>query len=507
MQRSVEKVRAGNPKLGLSSKEAAYAVILLAAVSLLWLFDLLIMASLDVARDEVSTLVAYCLAIIALQGFLLFALRKWGAPIFILFAVVNTYGLYIVFAGQNSFSIIQLAIILLSLIALYFVLLQIVLVARGLRPWIFAALYLAVALIGLLGVLPLMREPALAKPDNGLKNIRILDFKRKPNLYFLGFDALMPQALTRKVLWIERPPYLDVLAKHGGKVIPNLFADQVPTKPHWGRVMTIVPFSKGRPEEYLLGVRPAAVLRTLRHNGYKTHFSYSKGYFGTKKGPLLTTYAFYAPYSTCKFLRGNAAMYGFLGYCALHLAGWLGAASDESEALDAFYMDRLRIATRANKSKPQFFAAHYPKPDHTVGTYRGTKQELDDYRKAYEAGSVMAARMMDRMLIEIRSADPTAIVLVFGDHGAYTMRGSGRYYEDPEGVVQDRHGILGAVFGADECMPFMLPKAGIRYQTFAQVVAGLLQCLSGGTSPLRQNVDFGKIIQAPSLRFEDYVYE
>jgi hypothetical protein len=66
---------------------------------------------------------------------------------------------------------------------------------------------------------------------------------------------------------------------------------------------------------------------------------------------------------------------------------------------------------------------------------------------------------------------------------------------------------LGAVFGADECMPFMLPKAGTRTQTFAQVEVGLLQCLSGGSSPLRQDFDFGKIFQAPGLGFEDYVYE
>jgi hypothetical protein len=119
LQRSVEAVRASNPRLGLSSKEAAYAVIILGAVSLLWLFDLLIMASADVARDEIQRIIAYCLAVIALQGALLFALRKWGAVIFTLLAVVNTYCLYIVFEGQNSFLAINLALILLSLSALY----------------------------------------------------------------------------------------------------------------------------------------------------------------------------------------------------------------------------------------------------------------------------------------------------------------------------------------------------------------------------------------------------
>jgi hypothetical protein len=125
---------------------------------------------------------------------------------------------------------INLALILLSLSALYFVLLQIVVFAPRLRPWIVAALCLGVALTGLLGVRPLMRDKALAEADSSLSDIRILDFERKPNIYFLGFDALMPQALTRKLLEIDRPPYIDVIAAHGGKVIPNLFADEVPER-------------------------------------------------------------------------------------------------------------------------------------------------------------------------------------------------------------------------------------------------------------------------------------
>jgi hypothetical protein len=476
LQRSVEQVRASNPRLGLSSKEAAYAVILLAAVSLLWLFDLFIMASGDVARDEIPRIIAYCLAVIALQGALLFALRKWGALIFTVLAVVNTYCLYIVFEDQSSFLVINLALILLSLTALYFVLLQIVVFAPRLRPWVVAALCLAIALTGLLGVWPLMRDKALAKADSGLSDIRILDFKRKPNIYFLGFDALMPQVLTRKLLEIDRPPYIDVIAKHGGKVIPNLFADEVPTKLHWARVMTIVPYSEGRPDDYVLGVRPGALLEILRHNGYETHFSFRNGYFGDKKGPLLTTYGFQSAYSTCRFLDGIAKRYGFLGYCGLHRAGWLDLATNKTEATDKFFMDRLRIATRADKSKPQFFASHDPRPNHTPKWYKGTKEEFDEFGGTYLARSVLAARIMDRMLTDIRSADPTSIVLVFGDHGPYTKR-RGSYADDPEGVVQDQHGILGAVFGADECMKFMLPKAGIRSQTFVQVEVGLLQCL------------------------------
>jgi hypothetical protein len=62
----------------------------------------LILASGDVARDEIPRVIAYCSAVVALQGALLFALRRWGALVFTVLAVVNTYFLFIVFEVQNS---------------------------------------------------------------------------------------------------------------------------------------------------------------------------------------------------------------------------------------------------------------------------------------------------------------------------------------------------------------------------------------------------------------------
>jgi hypothetical protein len=81
------------------------------------------------------------------------------------------------------------------------------------------------------------------------------------------------------------------------------------------------------------------------------------------------------------------------------------------------------------------------------------------------------------------------------------------YGSTTEFVVQDRHGILGAVFGADECSPF-LQRPGDRFQTASRVAAGIVQCLAGGDNPLVKEHDFGRVSQAPrKVRFEDYAYE
>ena len=39
------------------------------------------------------------------------------------------------------------------------------------------------------------------------KNIRLVDFKTRPNVYLIAFDALMPRVLVRKFLELETIPY------------------------------------------------------------------------------------------------------------------------------------------------------------------------------------------------------------------------------------------------------------------------------------------------------------
>jgi hypothetical protein len=139
--------------------------------------------------------------------------------------------------------------------------------------------------------------------------------------------------------------------------------------------------------------------------------------------------------------------------------------------------------------------------------YRNDGRQFGGFQDVYRRNAAEAAGMLDRMLADIRTSDPEAIVFVFGDHGAWISRGMA-YGEKPEFVVQDRHGILGAVFGAEACMPFLQPAGGARFQTSSRVVAGILQCLAGGESPLTKDYDFGRIYQAPTtMRFEDYAYE
>lgn len=480
--------------------------VLLVWISFFWLFHLFISADPDIARDEIPYITFYVTIVLMLEVLLLLALRRLVTLVMPLLAVLNTYSLYFVFsADMNTKSLLLQTIILLGIGVFYVALTK--MVQRLRLQWLLAGVLLSVTLVGFLEMALVNGGPVTAKEATPkFKGTKIVTFVRRPNVYFLGFDSLMPARLASRLLNLS-PPYLNVILRHGGSIVPNLFADGVPTMRFWVTTMNILP--AGKDPEFVVGIKPSVLLATFLHNGYDTHLSYINGYFGPKSGPYLTTYAFSQPYSSCSFLRQLPQQYGFLGYCA-----WPNEANElhwdkgnlEKKKRDwrSFYLDQLRRVTRG-KSGPHFFVSHYPLPGHTEDNFQRTDEEVSIFRHEYQSRSEEAAEVIDEMLTEIRDFDPTAIVFIFGDHGSLISKPLW-YDDDPHLVVPDRHGIMGAFFGSEECTPFLRSRAGQKIQTSSQVVASLLQCLAGGESPLVSEYDFGKIGKT-ALRFEDFAYD
>lgn len=488
----------------------ATAGTILVAVSLAWLFHLLHLAEDDVSAHDVVAITAYCAAILFVQGLAVARVPRATLALFVAFGVLDSYSLFFVFSGElGRQPAYAQAVMLLAPAAVLFVLFRLL---ERLPRWRLrvagaaaagAAALAAFAFNDLLGP----AGEAAGAPDPAGYGLRSVQFQRKPNVYFLGFDAMAPAALARKYLRIDRPPYLDAIERHKGRVIPNLFADQVPTKDFWGTTLNVVrPRNPGRT---VTGQDRAFVLETFLANGYETHFTYANSYMGPRAGPRLTSYWFAEDYSTCSFLDPVQYARGFLGYCPLRQVlglGYSGPFGIPTEVADRFYLQRLRSVLHRGTATPHFFAAHYPWPGHTDLAYASETRQFAHFKQEYGQRSLDAARMIDRMLTEIHASDPKAVVFIFGDHGPWISRADS-YRELPGFVVQDRHGILGAVFGADDCMRYIGGEKE-RATTSSQVVAGILQCLAGGRSVLARPIDFGTISQSPiPLRFQDYAYE
>jgi hypothetical protein len=130
-----------------------------------------------------------------------------------------------------------------------------------------------------------------------------------------------------------------------------------------------------------------------------------------------------------------------------------------------------------------FFAYTYNPIGHTSLDFDiRSKSQFVAYREQFLAQSMLATEVIERNVISIRAVDPTAIIMIFGDHGAYLSRGK-KAAEDENFFYADRHRVFLAVAnGGHNCgSPLQVHSGGI-YNTPARVLLDIMICLSGGVS-------------------------
>ncbi|MCG7394514.1 hypothetical protein MHY87_16540 [Microvirga sp. ACRRW] len=487
--------------------------VLLASISYFWLFNALLNTHAEVSRSDILLTIGLTTLVLAAQTTVLIFAKGVVRIVFPAFALINTYLLYIVLSADiGAMSVWAQIGICAAILALYWVIFDIVLRAGSMRRWLVLGAPVVVALfIGISSLSLLAGEEDTEQTVPA--NIKTVEFKSKPNLYFLSFDAMVPESLAIKFLGVPSPPYIGVLKKHKANFIRNNFADAVPTKRSLANVLNMGPTVLEEPHttQAITGAAPSALRHILAANGYTTHFTFESGFFGPSKGKYLTSYNLYRPYSACRFLTDDARRYGFFGYCSirdLKESDGPTTGGNDLSFLDYTY-NLIETIARDRNSGPHFYMQHVLYPSHTLSVFAGSVKDHANYRAYFEQRSDIAAKAMDRMLTEIRKSDPTAIVFIYGDHGTWVSRKIS-FAKDKEFFVQDRHGTLGAVINAEQCEPYLTPPEGQRFQTNGRIVASLVRCLAGGESPFINEVDFG-VIPPPQVktyeRFEDYVYE
>jgi hypothetical protein len=354
--------------------ESLLAFILLASLSYFWLFKALIGTLGDIAKADIYYATGLTTAVLLVQAICLFLTKPAVRFVFPVLGLLNTYLLYIIFSSDIGLMSLYAQIgICVAIAVLYWVILDIVLRAGRMQRWLaigvpgFVALFVGVSSWG---ALTEDSAPAADVPDN----IKAVQFKTKPNIYFLSFDTMISESLARKILDVPKPAYIEVLNKHGAQFIPNMFSDFVPTKFSLSHVLALDPvthreiIAKGRgsrhSESIVTGRRPGALHHILKANGYTTHFTFSTGYFGPARGPYLNQYNVYNPHSACTFLAEPAKTYGFFGYCPIKesraFKSIVKAARTSTDGttndpfLDYAY-DLIRTVARTKGSGPQFY--------------------------------------------------------------------------------------------------------------------------------------------------------
>lgn len=354
------------------------------------------------------------------------------------------------------------------------------------------------------------------------KNIRIVDFKTKPNVYFVSFDSMIPKALLKKHLQLETTAYHEVLDVHFRPFV-NFFADRPLTKSSLNSLLALdlEHFSEAARNDiehyFFPGLAPSPLLELFKHNGYETTTLFRSAYFGQKKGPYVDNYR--RPNSffnndLCEFIdsQGWRAL-TLMGYCSFKNSvkvrsalKWLGVIDDKKEI--EFLLEHMRIGLQ--KGVPQMFLAYIFSPGHTKsGTFdRKADGMLETYKQQYFEASKKTAKQLNEIIHFVANEDPKAIVFAFGDHGPWISRQE-TFEEDSIFFVQDRYGVYGGIHPPNRCADSLSKTYNKDFVTILQAAHMIIRCLSGGMNAFitLDNYRLPESETEARNRYEDYLYE
>ena len=352
-------------------------------------------------------------------------------------------------------------------------------------------------------------------------NLRDVTFERRPNIYFLSFDAMAPRVLLRQHLGVENTPFHDLFEARFRR-FENFFVNAVYTRVALESLLALDErlydtmvrelrrrTGNGYGQPMFSGQSPSPLLGLLKKNGYETNTAFAGEFFGKRKGPFVDRYFTGANPVVCHLLDERVRLFSFWGHCLL--AAWRGHAANaraRERVIDFLGEASLRDA-------PQFAMAHVYAPGHVGRSFRyDDRDALATFRAHYRRGSAEAAGLLARLLAHLDDSDPDAILLVYGDHGPL-LSTNVRFADAPDFVAQDHYGVLGGVHPPTACKEWFdeaIEKRG--YLTLLDAAHVVIRCLSGGESALaampadyKVGVWKGVVPQGDAKSYGEFLYE
>lgn len=358
------------------------------------------------------------------------------------------------------------------------------------------------------------------------ENIKRVDFKTRPNVYFISFDALIPEAILKRYMGLESTAYHKVLNKHFRR-FPNFFADHVPTRPSLNMLLALDKGHYAHAEEFGLhtqffaGFVPSPLFEVFAHNGYETNALYNTHYFGQKKGPYLDNYLVNKRFGVCEFIDEKVKKYVFLGYCNITASEGFESTLKQLSAKEGiplldfiedldqvdFLIKKLREGLK--KARPQIVVAYMYTPGHTSKTFNLKKAgDLENYKDSYTENSVDTASYIQKIVNFVSDEDPNAILYVFGDHGSWISRKM-QFEENKNLFIQDRFAVYGGIFPRERCEESFSTPYTTEFMTITQGAHMIIRCLSDGINAFIKPDDyrlprFGTVEES---LYEGYLYD
>ena len=339
-----------------------------------------------------------------------------------------------------------------------------------------------------------------------------LPVNSKRNVYLIGFESLQSPTAYRLNYGIENPQHVEFLKKLGFRVLDYAYSGERSTLRSYSRIFE---FKRDVRQDDLgergVFVNDNSTFRSFRDGGYNIQMLYKNNYFPVT--PSNVTYAFPPPaFDACDELGA----YFFYGLCSKKVANWINEnllGSVKMSWKQQIPLLRKRVDVVVDSGKPWFTWTHIKFPGHTHGYMRHPDPEYAaKFRKIVHGQMPVIAENMEKTIGYIVEKDPSAVIVVIGDHGTHLFRGDedkvrkAVYSGDPnfplKNILEDQHGIMFAVYPADFCVNRMSGPFSSR-----ALIENLIQCLDGNDAPTDEErkrsrtINFlGKISDAGDLR-------
>ncbi|NNE84340.1 MAG: hypothetical protein HKN28_10250 [Alphaproteobacteria bacterium] len=469
-------------------------------------------ASLAAVLDELSSqfwlpLFGWVALVLALQVLVVYAglLRiKQAWVLTTLLGVLSTFNLFALYlsllgAFQSRSDPIQIAIVIVALLSFVVVFAT---AGKSIVPLRGANAVLALMMIGPVATLALAPSAA---PDTAtrLAPFGKIEFRTKPNVHIVSFDALSASSLAEKYMGLADLAYEDLLENESVVVFKNAFASHVPTRPSLNSLMRLAHPDFDGDFGYFAGRSDGPVAHVFRVNGYKISTGFDQQYFGGP-GPFVDAYipepARTVRNSTLCALASDDAL-KFFGFCTF------GTLFD-GPAPEGKWPDRVNdivgLSSGSPDTKPAFTLHYIVNPiGHTALDYRSSdKKALERYAGLYHNKAAELTAIMEQLIETVRENPAPSILIVMGDHGPFLSR-TASFDDDPTFIVEDQHGILAVVLAnTSGCTPQQLRHYTAAFATPERILAGVMRCLASDPERFDAALNFDE-----AFDFTRYLYE
>ncbi len=427
------------------------------------------------SNADALKLLGYCLSVIVVQSIITVAMYKYCKRIVIAHMVVSLFTtaniFFFSFSLKGLFLVLDLFVQAFILAGIFGVLL--------LTIWKGHRLVVTLATMALIPIIVFKVSTAIiyATDDNSYPlpiDYQFKQFKQKPNIYLLSYDGLVPEDIATLHIPDVKLWHIDRLKALGAEVTPDVYANDNTLATLNSMLAMNISWWNSFPlrnrHRLLSGVQSNPVYDLLLGNGYNISLLYKNDYLTRGEASPAVNY-YYHHNSLCDLglIRRAAA---FWGYCDF-FAGSKSITHTES----LFYLIEKLYHVVTEDYQNKFVLAYFPIPGHTSSVYSWyNKASVDAFQKTIIDNIPAALYFMERAIAIVRDHDPNAIIMLFGDHGAYFARG--RRVEDgftEEDRVDDTNKVLLATFNMPECAI----QERLDGKLFIQkVVANLMHCLA-----------------------------